>query len=73
MRALQLWFTSREKNQRPKYSRKWFEPKRHDNKSGRVLSSDGRNGGPVTEQTVFLYCGDFTKPESLANLAYRSL
>ena len=61
MRALQIWFTPRQKSLPPNYSRKHLDPVDYTNQLQLVLSPDGRQGSLVIQQNVFMRYRMFNK------------
>ena len=59
MRALQIWFTPRQKNLDPNFSRKHLSPSDYKEKIICILSPDGADGSLVIQQDAFLSYGNF--------------
>ncbi len=61
MRALQIWFSSREKSLKLGYSRKHSEPETYTNNLSCVLSPDGVENSLVVQQDVYLNYGNYNQ------------
>ncbi len=65
MHALQIWFTPREKNLKPGFSRKHISSGNYEDRVTCVLSPDGADGSLLIQQDVYLNYGNFRNPSEL--------